>query len=187
MSTLSFLPYITEYFSKEYIIPNYLGESLSSLVPGLLAMFQSYGRPEKPCMKNSSNSSLTINNQNSTNKLNLVVYSANYSVSLYFGLLFVLILSSIISFTWLNYSETAFKARKKKASIEPYLEMENLTETNQQQDLSVSANAKVLRKKRERNEKRILLSLAFLTCFINYGYLPGLLSVCVIFFFIVIR
>ena len=183
MSTLSFLPYISEHFSKEYIIPNYLGESLSSLVPGTLAMLQSYGRPEKPC--SSTNTSLTLSNHTLSNstgaKLNLVLYSANYSVSLYFGLLFMLILSSIVSFSWLNYSSIALKARKKK--VNTGLEMDMLEETHHHETDSnnIKSNNSAAGPKKDLIEKRILISLAFLTCFINYGYLPGLLSVRFIF------
>jgi hypothetical protein len=187
MSTLSFLPYITEHFSKEYIIPNYFGESLSSLIPGVLAMAQSFHRPEKPC-KNVFNTSINgtetaLINSNSTlsnRSTSHYLYNANYSVSLYFGLLFVLILSSIISFTWLNYSNVAIKSRKKKESRVKYhdslLEMSNLDDRNEQHHQELDVNIHISKKK-DINEKMILISLAFITCFINYGYLPGLYSV----------
>ena len=184
MSTLSFLPYITEHFSKEYIIPNYFGESLSSLVPGLLAMIQSFHRPEKPCKSPIANhdngTNKTIANVTLTNaSISPFLYNANYSVSLYFGLLFVLIISSVISFSWLNYSNLALKSRKMKETPEKahnsMLEMSNLDDTNEyQQELNVNINTD---KSKDFKEKVILISLAFIVTFINYGYLPGLYSV----------
>jgi len=179
MSTLSFLPYITEHFSKEYIIPNYFGESLSSLVPGVLSMIQSFHRPEKPCKKasesfnNGTNNSAVVNSTSSK-----FLYNANYSVSLYFGLLFVLILSSVISFTWLHFSKIAIKSRKSKDRHDSLLEMSNMDGENEYQhhhhDISVNIN---MDKKKDVKEKFILISLAFIVTFINYGFLPGLYSV----------
>ena len=184
MSTLSFLPYITEHFSKEYIIPNYFGESLSSLVPGLLAMIQSFHRPEKRCKNSIENhdngTNKTIANVTLTNaSISPFLYNANYSVSLYFGLLFVLIISSVLSFSWLNYSNLALKSRKRKENPEKahnsMLEMSNLDDTYEyQQELNVNINTG---KSKDLKEKVILISLAFIVTFINYGYLPGLYSV----------
>ena len=122
------------------------------------------------------NSNSTLSNRSTSHYL----YNANYSVSLYFGLLFVLILSSIISFTWLNYSNVAIKSRKKKESRVKYhdslLEMSNLDDRNEQHHQELDVNIHISKKK-DINEKMILISLAFITCFINYGYLPGLYSV----------
>ena len=39
-ATLSFLPYIAEYFSNEYIFAYYIGESFSALIPGVLSLVQ---------------------------------------------------------------------------------------------------------------------------------------------------
>ena len=174
MSTLTFLPYILEHFSKEYIIPNYVGESLSSFVPGVLAMIQSFNKLEKPCQNNLNNTNSSFN---STDISKTNHYEANYSVSLYFALLFILIISSAVSFSWLNFSNTAFKSRKKMLNQikcqETLLEMSVLNESDSpQQYVNSKRNSK-----KDLNEKIILLSLAFLTCFINYGYLPGLYSV----------
>ena len=43
-SSVTFLPYIGGNFIKEYIIPNYIGESLASLIPSVLSLIQGLGQ-----------------------------------------------------------------------------------------------------------------------------------------------
>jgi hypothetical protein len=88
----------------------------------------------------------------------------------------VLILSSIFSFAWLNHSKTAHKSRKKRENtqivVQSFLEMNSLN-TQNEVNLIVNINKKHTK---DLVEKRILILLAFLTCFVNYGFLPGLFS-----------
>jgi len=134
MSTITFLPYIGAHFSKEYIIPNYIGESLSSLIPGLFAIIQSIGVEDKcPTLNNSTNSSSTVQ----------------------------------AAFTYLNYSKTALRTRKTyiNRTNEINLSQINLVEEESTDEAPI-----------EKKNIFTLLCLTFAGSFIQYGYLPGLLS-----------
>lgn len=172
MSTLTFLPYIGEHFSKEYIIPNYVGESLSSLIPGVLALLQGF-KQDDDCdnqkFNNSSNFSSLAQNSNKKS------YKPRYSVFLYFIFMFLLLLISVLSFSVLNHSKYARKFRKVKLSwISLDLDSPDVLE-----DESIYENREIryeLEKNEKKTEIRFLLFLTFLVTFIYYGYLPGLLS-----------
>lgn len=155
MSTVTFLPYIGSYFSKEYIIPNYIGESLSSLIPGLLAIIQGTNKDDHCNLFNNSISNYTL----TTRK------GPKYSVSVYFILMFSLLCISIIAFTVLNFSKRAIMARKS---------------SNEQIDLCVMnndcSNQILTNKNKALSENRTLFLVTFIGAFINYGYMPGLLS-----------
>jgi hypothetical protein len=77
----------------------------------------------------------------------------------------------------LNYSKVAINARKKK---ENEIKLEQLNVTTETDEHTASTQEiiepEVKVKKIDKLKKRILFFLAFLICFINYGYLPGLLS-----------
>lgn len=167
MSTLTFLPYIGEFFEKEYIIPNYIGESFSSLIPAVLAMIQGY--KDEDC-----SNFITANSTNFTTNYTKY-YKPKYSVFLYFLLMFFLLLISILAFSALHYTEYARKARKKRFSwvaaqfaISDEIEDET-TIRNQQIEFE-------LNQKEKKREIRFLFILTFMVTFVYYGFLPGLLS-----------
>ncbi|CAF0955328.1 unnamed protein product [Brachionus calyciflorus] len=167
MSTLTFLPYIGEYFAKEYIIANYIGESFSSLIPAVLAMLQGYKEEECNNFENITNTTDFIR-KNST-------YKPKYSVFLYFLLMFFLLLISILAFTALNYTDFARRARKNRFSwvsvqfaIEDDLEDESNNKSRQIQTQ--------LTQKENKREIRFLFALTFMVTFVYYGFLPGLIS-----------
>lgn len=168
MSTLTFLPYIGEHFSKEYIIPNYVGESMSSLVPGVLALLQGY-KQEEPCDK-------TIHASNATSTVS-PLYRPRFSVSVYFLFMFLLLLVSILSFSVLNYSNLAIRARKRPKRIDlNSTELDNDDDDDEtiwqiEKEVRVASNSES-----NKRETRLLLMLTFLVTFVYYGYLPGLLS-----------
>lgn len=179
MSTLTFLPYIGDHFPKEYIIPNYIGESLSSLIPGLLAMTQGLQTSDEHCK------SLTTNLTNLTVQPIVNLHRPNFSVSVYFFLMFVLLLFSVLAFSLLNFSQSAIRYRKPQkinrisfaAAQEEQdndegidsMSVDNLLENNHRVDIITDPIE-------HRAEIRVLLILIFLVTFIYYGYLPGLLS-----------
>lgn len=175
MSTLTFLPYIGEHYAKEYIIPNYVGESMSSLIPGVLAMIQGF-KTEEECILNSTNNtnnSLSFySNKTLTEK---VSNQPRFSVFLYFILMFVLLLICIVSFSILNFSRLARKARKNKLS---WINLD-LPSTDELEDESVYQNRQLrfeMEQETKQKEIRFLLFLTFIVTFVYYGYLPGLLS-----------
>jgi hypothetical protein len=186
MSTLTFLPYIGEHFSKEYIIPNYIGESLSSLIPGLLALAQGVKTSEDDCEnKNSTFIQNTTSKAFTSTTKQINLHRPNFTVSVYFFLMFVLLVFSILAFTALNYSQLAILERKKKqrrfltiddehssTSVEDRTEA-SLGHPNDHSQVETFSSSGSNTKKLE---IRVLLLLTFVLTFINYGYLPGLLS-----------
>jgi len=164
MSTITFLPYIGGYFSKEYIIPNYIGESLSSLIPGLLAIIQGTSSDEEECSPLKS-----VTNFNTSIQTNILrrKHGPKYSVSVYFLLMFSLLLISISAFTFLNFTNRAINARKSKNNDEIKLSDLNNEAENQ---------IEIIRQNKINYENRLLYLITCLGSFINYGFMPGLLS-----------
>lgn len=202
MSTLTFLPYIGEHFSKEYIIPNYIGESLSSLIPGILAISQGLQTSDEHCKSLAAN---LTSNQTISESLVINLHRPNFSVSVYFFLMFVLLTFSIFAFTLLNFTESAILSRKPLKITRISFSALEQHENNELDDdgggggegvdsmsvdyliASSSSSSSHHRTERGQNETnpslknnrleiRSLLVLIFFVTFFYYGYLPGLLS-----------
>lgn len=196
MSTLTFLPYIGEHFTKEYIIPNYIGESLSSLIPGILAMAQGLQTSDEHCKSSASlTTNLTANlTAITTPPLVVNLHRPNFSVSVYFFLMFVLLLFSILAFTMLNFSKSAVAHRKApKITRISFAAVDNENENgddNDDEDEGIDSmsidqimphtlnhHVEVVNDPKQRRfEVRVLLILIFFVTFMYYGFLPGLLS-----------
>lgn len=166
-------------FIKEYIIPNYIGESLAALIPSVLSLAQ--GSSQEALCQNET----FINITSKTNYTYLVTLpiQPNYPVSTFFIFMFVLLVISTISFTFLNFSKYAIKHRKPNAigtkrltQTSPYssvsqkndedIEIKNFTE-----DVETDSNFDCIKQ-----EKLILFFYIFAISFIAYGFLPGLQS-----------
>ena len=144
---------------------------------------------------------ITIFNETSnTNTTSLVpgVIKPNFSVQIYFLMMFVLLIISTSSFTFLNLSKTAAQARKQNAisnrvekRIGPHFEKSENKESicsNSTLVSELSAEGRYIEKpatstedhslrsytKEEKREMIILLTLVFMLSFGNYGVLPGL-------------
>ena len=169
MSTVTFLPYIGGHYTKEYIIPNYIGESLSSVIPATLAMIQGY-------QKNINCTLYNLYNNTNVSDVFYTKVSMNYSVSIYFVFMFVLLLISLISFSLLNHSKTAIDARKLvfESFNDIVLTESNTDSSPNTNSLSISSIPFINPEKKK--EIYCLLSLAFLVSFLFYGFLPGLIS-----------
>ena len=178
-STLTFLPYISEHFSKEYIIPNYIGESLSSLVPGMLSLAQGSANDEE-CFFNA-----TLNQTTNNTSLLVAHTSLNFSVSVYFLLMFVLLCISLVSFTLINY----LKILKRHRRVQPMIMISKNIQSYESN--STNSYADLYNKKEivggkaietvvndQSNRKVIFLCyfLTFLVSFFYYGILPGIQS-----------
>jgi hypothetical protein len=107
-SSVTFLPYIGGNFVKEYVIPYYIGESMSSFVPGVLALVQGLG--QNPGCHNVTEGNATF--------LKPLPIVPNYSVSTYFILMCLLLCASIGAFSILNFTEFAKKQRKQYVTSE---------------------------------------------------------------------
>ena len=84
-ATLSFLPYIADKFSKEYIFAYYIGESFSALIPGVLALVQGVEQ-NQDCGAATS----TLNKE------------PNFSVLIYFICIFFILCVSVFAFTLID-------------------------------------------------------------------------------------
>jgi hypothetical protein len=161
-STVTFMPYIALNFYKEYLIPNYIGESLAALIPSALSLIQSFG--QDPGCFNYTDPAL--------NQTQLIpgYPQPTYSVSVFFLFMFALLCASTASFTMLNYSKLGKRESDKKKSLdaltETTLQIANELETLQEKQ----ALAKIFR------EKLVLWSQVFILSFFFYGFLPGLQS-----------
>lgn len=85
----------------------------------------------------------------------------------------MLLFCSTGAFTYLNYSKTARRARKHKTKISSDL---NVSQIELVQGEEQARETNIHGKINKKNSLRLLFSLAFLGSFIQYGYLPGLLS-----------
>lgn len=184
------MPYIGGNFIKEYIIPNYIGESLAALIPSVLSLIQGLG--QDPGCHNVTD---PLTNQTSLVPIQIV---PNYSVSLYFIFMFILLCVSTTAFSLLNFSKIAIKERKENAisspkkpklrspqksseSHETSLDFQNSSSIDSQTNLTTPIdteknNIQVTSISNGRKEKIILLTYIFFLSFVCYGVLPGLQS-----------
>jgi hypothetical protein len=191
---VTFLPYIGGNFIKEYIIPNYVGESLAALIPSTLSLIQGLG--QNPGCRNVTNGNVT--------ELEPIPIVPNYSVQLYFIFMFLLLCISTTAFTFLHFSPIAVRQRKrdsisqnegmqKRAAISPVFTpnaMSNKKNNNNNKLMEIevaeyhsseSVNSLTALEPRqhvystdtrsERNEKIILLSLILGLSFVSFFFL----------------
>lgn len=105
-SSVSFADYIQRY-KKKFTNALFLGESLTSIIPSLLAIAQ--GNGQLYC----------IPSKNNTNTTEVVYEVARFSVSIYFLCLFLLLTISLISFVLLQWTKIGQNSRQiqKKISL----------------------------------------------------------------------
>ena len=175
------MPYIIENYSKEYIIANYIGESLSSLVPGLLSVAQGYPKEEE-CFNSSSSfnfSSIAANQSNI--KADLVL---NFSVSVYFLLMFVILSLSGVSFSLIHFLKFSKNQRRIKPAISESQVHDTKSESydikNSSSSLDLYARDEIENKQKNETlpeSKKILFLCyfySFFVAFIYYGIFPGI-------------
>ncbi len=183
------MPYIGSNFVKEYIIPNYIGESLAALIPSIISLMQGLGQTP-PCHNVTSTDPIT---NETINQLVPMDIQPNFSVSLYFIFMFGLLCVSTISFTLLNFSRVAKRERKRvtiasdsgndnEASISDFSPKTNdksYLEKPYDRDEEIERNSSnVLRfdNASDSREKYLLSIYIFIVSFTCYGVLPGLQS-----------
>ena len=98
-SSVSFADYVQK-FRKEFTSTLFLGESLTSILPSLLAIAQGNGRLR------------CIPSANNTNQTEAVYEAARFSVSIYFLCLFLLLTISFVSFIILQWTPIARLTRQ---------------------------------------------------------------------------
>lgn len=122
-STVVFLPFICENYIREYIIPNYIGESLAAFVPGLLSLIQNLNNEFShsssimtSCSSSSASSSLSFDHHQNQNSSSLSLPPPQeplFSVSTFFLLMSLLLMTSTLAFyLLLNLSSSKFERQK---------------------------------------------------------------------------
>lgn len=104
-SSVSFADYVHR-FRKEFTSTLFLGESLTAILPSLLAIAQGDG--QLTCIPSTNNG---------TNTSEAVYQTARFSVSIYFLCLFILLTISFISLILLQCTSIARQARSEISSI----------------------------------------------------------------------
>jgi hypothetical protein len=165
------LPYIGENFSKQYIISNYIGESFSSLIPGVLALAQGLG--QNPGCHNITDLK--------TNTISLVPKPLipNFSVSIYFILIFSLLCACTLAFSWLHFSKTAIRERETKEYSCQLVQSSDQTENHSTDSTQGDFSNFFFNKNggyHDFCEKVLLNILTVMITFICFGILPGLKS-----------
>jgi hypothetical protein len=174
-SSVTFMPYIGVYFVKEYMIANYVGESLAALIPAGLSLAQGLG--QTPGCYNETDPL--------TNTTNLVAAPIipTYSVRVYFLLMLCLVCVSGVSFSLIHFLPIA--VRERKITPSPPSEMSELSLNSNgiktPQPLIERLIDRLLRLIRKFSDKTfrgncIMLAIVFFESFFCYGILPGLVS-----------
>ena len=105
-STLIFLPFMSRFISQ-YMYAYYFGQGLSGLVPGVLGLFQGLGG--NPTCINISNITTVSAKSNYSNDsvphLKPIFPKPNFSVMVFFLILSVFLITSLLAFIFLNVSK----------------------------------------------------------------------------------
>jgi len=170
-STLSFLPYITETFPKEYIFAYYLGESFSALIPGALALFQGVTMNSE-C----HNTTVPTHHVDEFTHVSTVLYkykltpvklAPTFSVLIYFVVIFMFNCVSTAVFFLIDslpFVKKHYRISRTEASVESKNEIDKVD------DGQDSKTGDIFK------EKAYLLFLNFLVTFFFFGFLPGIQS-----------
>ncbi|XP_050396549.2 solute carrier family 52, riboflavin transporter, member 3-B [Patella vulgata] len=116
-SSVAFYPFMA-LFKPQYMTALFIGESLSGLLPSMLALGQGAGQMK--CVNSTSTKNITINGTvvNMTTEYNVfpVYEQPKFSIEIFFFVLFGMMILSGVAFTLLNYL--------------PYCQKEHLSETD---------------------------------------------------------
>lgn len=179
------MPYVTESFKKEYLIPYYIGETLFGVIPSFLAIVQGVG-DDATCHN------VTIGNITSLEVQEPVPI---FSVSNYFRIIFVFLAFSSLAFILINcldldrHRHTSQKKKTKKKTNNEQIADDKTTpdETSNklieptaiekdEEEEEETGSKKLENTQHSAREKLILFALNFLITFFYYGILPGIQS-----------
>lgn len=175
---MSVIPFISESFKKDYIIPYYIGEALLALIPAVIAMGQGAG-DDLGCRSIIKFSNFT-NNNSEVIYLNETIHESIplrpiFSEFTYYMIIFVFILMSTTAFLLLNCLKSVKKQHKdKNASENKFIDRQ--AEFENSKLLEINVNIEVNAENKHKNEKFLLYSINFLNTFFSYGILAGLQS-----------
>ncbi|CAF0977099.1 unnamed protein product [Didymodactylos carnosus] len=154
-STVTYSDYMKRY-SHQLLNSLYLGESLTSLLPSLLALIQGVGG-EAVC-----------HTVNGTTNLSYPVYSRpRFSVQTYFWILFSIIFVSLLAFLMLEYSQVSkhFRAMHSK---------QRTCDVNSTYELAPTQLPVLAPTKMSNFTYYVLSSTSYFMCIILFGILPAI-------------
>jgi riboflavin transporter 2 len=177
---VTFLPFIGKHYKKEYIIPTYVGESLSAMIPSMLGIIQGVGEDPGCQEKNVTNGS------NTTVELEPLPLKPRFSVMIYFLILCFLLIISTSAFSILNFSKLSRKERKmsetkmtdtadEQFDNTPYSSTTNFSKSVNDSGQNIGFPS-VRGEKPTQAVRSTLLVIIFWVSFIAYGLLPALQS-----------
>lgn len=156
-----YVPYISESFKKEYIIPYYIGETLFGVIPSFLAIVQGVG-DESTCHN--------VTQQDNSTVLEPLPLSPLFSVSFYFRIIFGFLALSTLAFVLINCLDLdSHRRSNSNDSIKDEDSRDKLLKNSH--EVKQSETPKLTNK-----EKLILFGLNFFITFFYYGILPGIQS-----------
>ena len=169
-SSVVFLPFIG-YFAAQYMTALYIGEGFSGMIPGILGLFQGLGRDTKCENKTEYIFNKTTGHNESKTHVVPVNTPPNFSIEVYFILLFAILVCSGVSFTFLHLSHFAKKERTVgKNTEETGTSEEHLLEN----DMS-SNNGEIVELITIGTKQYIfLLSVTVWLNFISNGFIPSI-------------
>jgi len=200
---MTFLPYIGEHFAKQYIVPLYIGESVSSSIPSLIVFFQGSTNPDEgACTINQQLSATTEENLVAPKrqyfvhqKHNLTAIKTaenvlpqtlkthpNFSVSIFFLIIAGLMLFSSLAFFYIDVKYAKKKLMKEELLTkidekrkEAKERQAFLKQDIKNQKLENDIEAKIESPNRRHLVEKITLFVIsfFISCFM-YGILPGI-------------
>jgi hypothetical protein len=197
--TIVFLTYIGK-FRGNYITGLYIGEGISSLLPSIFALFQGIG-DDNECPNNNT-LNYTFSNDQLVNLtipiINVQLKEPRFSVSVYFWLLFSILMVSFIAFLildiWPGFNEYRVESKSQKSiknrlqledayinNDDSFVELENIYPINNDQidpikNVIIRERVLELVEKTNKTDQYILLLAITIVSFVLYGFIPGLSS-----------
>lgn len=160
------MPYVSESFKKEYIIPYYIGETLFGVIPSFLAIVQGVG-DDSTCEN--------VTNSDNVTSLEPTPMHPMFSISVYFIIIFVFLALSSVAFVLINcldLSENSEKVEIPETQNGNDESSNTLLNKPKQEKIGVEDQSKSTTSR----EKMVLFILNFLITFFYYGVLPGIQS-----------
>jgi len=165
---ISFLPYLSDFCNKEYIIAYFIGETLSSLIPSAVAFFQGISKNIDSChLINKTN---PYNFSIKTEWISLKPEPI-FSVSTYFFIIFIFMCISSISFLLVDLKFSK-KLKSEKLNKFSTRSDENVKFIEDNQTFDSTKSTLTI----DKQETLIFLVISFIISFFLYGVLLGLQS-----------
>jgi hypothetical protein len=133
------LTFIGKYYTKEYIIPYYLGESFSSMIPSIAGLIQGIGKDE-----GCRNVPMNMSDNHIGFILEKIPLEPLFSVSIFYIFLMVVLIICSISFFIINFWSVSLELRKNKVENSTELQINNEKLDSMQSITTNSSNKNIV-------------------------------------------